>query len=307
MAWSTRVHYFQWSKADGLKDDLIVDRTHTQMWRFSPHAVSCHYFQKPRLARIDLIRVTDRQNRTIEARNIVIPGSTDWNQVIYKHGFFDEGITRLDVALRFEVSNKAYDECACVPTANRDVLAETAQLPLNPYSTLSKDLAAAYSKREETADVRFLIGDDSLPAHEWILRLRVPYFETLFTSGMRETETKEIKIDDAVVASFSHVLKFIYCAQLPADMKTEAANILPIAEKYGIDELKAACVESLREHLRPENVVATLIFADLHQCPDLRQHSVTKLAAWKDSVAKTDLDLLEPHPHLLLQALKGFW
>ena len=62
----------------------------------------------------------------------------------------------------------------------------------------------------------------------------MPYFQRLFASGMRESASNEIKIEDADADSFNHVLKFIYCAQLPDDLKETAGDILPIAEKYDI-------------------------------------------------------------------------
>ena len=271
------------------------------MWRFSRQAAECNAYTP---IKIELIRVTYLEGaRNFEGGNFEIAANRGWSPFFYYNGLFHDnrGNFQVDVEFRFK-SGRDIEPCECAPRPDRDTQSG-APPPPHPYSTLSEDLAALY-ERMVMPDVRFLFGNDSLPAHEWVLRARVPYFDRLFTSGMREAETKEIEVQDADIASFSHALKFIYCAQPPTDMKTEAANLLPIAEKYGIDQLKQICVGSLRENLRQENVVATLILADVHQCPELKQFCITKLAEWNGPEAETDLDLLDPYPHLMKETLK---
>jgi len=276
------------------------------MWRFSRTAAECNAYAP---IKIELIRVTYLEGaRNFEGRTFEIAANRGWSPFFYYSGLFhgNAGNFQVDVEFRFE-SGRDIQPCGCTPRPDRDAPAATPQPgtppPPHPYTTLSNDFEAMFGC-EETADVRFLIGDDSLLAHECVLRARVPYFDRLFTSGMREAETKEIKIEDADIASFTHALKFIYCAQPPTDMKTEAANLLPIAEKYGIDQLKQICVASLRENLRRENVLATLILADVYQCPELKQFCLTKLAEWNGPEAETDFDLLDPYPHLMKETLK---
>ena len=290
------------------------DRNHLLEWRFSDRTVEYRQFfphshPRPHSIKFDVIRFTDPKNGVSELRNVEIETdqAEQWFQVLAVFCRHKESF-HFDVRLRFDESFNQFDDCECAPRANRDALAATAQPGTAPpphlYTTLCNDYAALFGC-EETADVRFTFGDETLPAHECVLRCRVPYFERLFTSGMQEAETNVIVIQDAEKASFSHVLKFIYCAQLPTDMKTEAANLLPIANKYGIDELKQACAASLGENLRPENVVATLILADHHQCPDLRQRCVSQLTEWKDSVAEADFDSLKSYPDLLLEMYRN--
>ena len=65
------------------------------------------------------------------------------------------------------------------------------------------------------ADFLFVFGDKALLAHKWILQARVPYFQSMFSSGMVESIASRVEIKDADVESFKVVLKFIYSGRLP--------------------------------------------------------------------------------------------
>ena len=149
--------------------------------------------------------------------------------------------------------------------------------PWRSLLSLSSDLEKQFL-REETADVKFRLGDYVIPAHQWILAARVPYFKRLFASGMREAATKEITIEDFDAKPFGGMLRFIYCGKLPDD--SSADSILPLADKYGIPELKEVCTFALKKTLSKENAIKTLCLADLHQCPELRSYCISRLSEW---------------------------
>ena len=154
--------------------------------------------------------------------------------------------------------------------------------PSQSLLSLSADMEKLFFLREETADMKFLFGDDVVvPAHKWVLATRVPYFERLFASGMREATTHEIPIEDSEAKPFVGMLRFIYCGQLLDD--TPADSIIPLADKYGILELKEACALALTKILSKENAVKILYLADLHQCMKLRSFCITRLYEWNKS------------------------
>ena len=118
---------------------------------------------------------------------------------------------------------------------------------------------------------------------------------------MQEATTNRIPIDDTDRQTFQQMLKFIYCGQFPDDLETTADALLPVTEKYDIQELKDACASTLKTSLTKENVVQTLILADVYRCPDLVKHCIKHLVEWKAMMEKDALDPLKEYPHLLIE------
>merc|ERR1711962_922848 len=136
------------------------------------------------------------------------------------------------------------------------------------------------------------------------------------SSGLSEAKTGEIRIDDTDADSFKHFLRFIYCGKLPVELKEIADSLMPIADKYGLQELKDACEEALKNRLNNSNVIRTLIMAHLYCCSDLKkecckvlsyrnislQHESTyrfHVARHCQQFGKEDIELLMSHPGLL--------
>ena len=99
------------------------------------------------------------------------------------------------------------------------------------------------------------------------------------------------------------MLKFVYCGQFPDDLESTADALLPVAEKYDIQELKdfCACASTPRTGLTKEKVVQTLIFADVYRCPDLAKHCLKHWEEWRALMDKDALEPLKEYPHLLIE------
>jgi len=187
-------------------------------------------------------------------------------------------------------------ECECTPRSD----SSSTSSPSAMYATLSSDLAKQFGD-EATADVTFVVDDRLFPAHKWILQARLPYFQSMFSSQMLEATTNRVHIKDTDPTSFGHMLKFIYCGQLPDSFSSIASSLLPLADKYGVDQLKAACVTRLTGSLERANAVETLLLAEMYGCPELKEVCIRKLNRWKDGMEPAEFDPLKEHPSLLLE------
>jgi len=89
-------------------------------------------------------------------------------------------------------------------------------------------------------DVEFLIGDQSVAAHRFILSARSPVFVAMFKSGMAEDRTGQVRIDDDVdVNIFRIFLEFLYVGALKSfDGKEE---LFALADTYQVETLMALC------------------------------------------------------------------
>ena len=150
----------------------------------------------------------------------------------------------------------------------------------------------------ESSDVVFAVAGEDIPAHKVILATRLPYFKVLFASGMRESGTNRVVVDDIDALTFKAVLKFIYCGDFPEDVGTSAEVYLPIADKYGIPELKEEAARAMEQGITKENVVERVILAHLMQCPSLKNRCFLYLKTQPPLSAEA-LAPLKSHPDLM--------
>ena len=156
---------------------------------------------------------------------------------------------------------------------------------------------------EESSDVKIIIGREVIPAHKLILTARLPYFEKLFSSGMKEATTNEITFEDTDSETFKEFLRYVYCGKTLANFKDIADVMLPLAEKFGVQSLKNECMDALISCLKEDNLIDSLIVADLYQCSSLKNECKLLLAAAKKFMP---LEALLPYPQLLLEVTYVF-
>ena len=147
-------------------------------------------------------------------------------------------------------------------------------------------------------------------AHKAVLVARVPYFERLFASGMREAETNRIRVEDVDADSFRQFLLFVYAGKLPENVETKARVYLPLSEKYDVGILKQSCEETLERQLEKRNLVQTMVWADLYRCEKLKETCMKKYNVWRGEFEVEDLNSLQQYPQLMFEILsyrtKGF-
>jgi len=202
---------------------------------------------------------------------------------------------QFDVTFR-RASPAPKGRCSCRPRL------ESTPRATAMHALLSADLAKQFGD-EATSDVTFIVGDRLFPAHKWILQARVPYFKNMFSSQMLETKTSKVRVKDADSDTFRHMLRFVYCGELPSDMDSVAEHLLPLADKYGIEQLKVACEASLRRSLDRINAIVTLLVAEFYGCPKLKETCIEKLSDWKEVMDASEFGPLKDYPELLIAIL----
>uniref|UniRef100_A0A3B3U4E7 Kelch repeat and BTB domain containing 12 n=1 Tax=Poecilia latipinna TaxID=48699 RepID=A0A3B3U4E7_9TELE len=68
---------------------------------------------------------------------------------------------------------------------------------------------------EELTDVVLLAEGISFPCHKVVLSAFSPYFQAMFTCGLKETRGGEVPLRDTAAQSLELLLKFMYSAELP--------------------------------------------------------------------------------------------
>lgn len=63
----------------------------------------------------------------------------------------------------------------------------------------------------------------------------------MFTADLEEAKTKKCTIDAFDPETFAHMLRFIYNADIPKDLKGVAMMLFEAADYYDIENLKQVC------------------------------------------------------------------
>lgn len=124
-------------------------------------------------------------------------------------------------------------------------------------------------------DVHFSIASTEQPgspqnqqigAHKMWLSAISPVFGAMFTGHWKETST--VSITDASFNGFQAFLKYFYTDRFSINDET-VADVLNLANKYDVPELKLCCAAFLLEHVMAENVVDWLGLAVLFEIAEL--------------------------------------
>lgn len=117
----------------------------------------------------------------------------------------------------------------------------------------------------------------------------------MFNYRLKENLTNRVIIEDFRADVVKAMLKYIYTAYLPDDIKFIAIDLYIAAEKYFIESLKIKCREYIIENLSLDNVIQTYILAELYNDSMLRKQSlkyinenidkVTALTEWNEFMA----------------------
>lgn len=87
-------------------------------------------------------------------------------------------------------------------------------------------------------------------------------FAAMVEAGMTESETNSATIADIESETMLELLRFLYCGRV-TNLKLVQERLVIAANKYGIENLKNLCVDSLMESLDDANVFDVFEIASL--------------------------------------------
>ena len=170
--------------------------------------------------------------------------------------------------------------------------------------TLSQNMLDLFSE-SRNADITLVVGGEKVKAHKSILAARSTYFQNLFepNSNWKESRADEIVLDEDPVA-FKEALKFLYSGMPDENLERSAIEVLPIADKYCLDELKQFCLSAIQQNVSANDVITVLQLAENHHCVDLFHYCVPLLKANAKNLKKDCIDKLQTDPKLLFKLLQ---
>jgi hypothetical protein len=114
----------------------------------------------------------------------------------------------------------------------------------------------------------------------------------MFTSNMRESRSKEIRLPDLSKDVLLCILEFIYTGEVDIDSEL-AVEILAAANQYRLEHLKAITESTIQQAVDVENVVYLLQEAEMYGARILREYCWDFLLTHVKNVPSAELEKLD--------------
>ncbi|XP_014235423.1 speckle-type POZ protein-like [Trichogramma pretiosum] len=132
---------------------------------------------------------------------------------------------------------------------------------------------------EEFSDVKIITPDaNDIPAHKNILAAASPVFRAMFTHDMLENKNSSVKITDTTKNIVTEMLRYIYMGEIKNMNKDNTLELLEMADKYQIDNLKIKCGKILCANLSIENAIDTLVTAHKYTLKNVEDEAIKFIA-----------------------------
>lgn len=118
-------------------------------------------------------------------------------------------------------------------------------------------------------DVVLKVKDREFRAHQNVLRVRSPVFESMLNHDMKERNSGVIDIPDCEPAAFEQFLLYLYSAKVQTLDADNMLSLYYVADKYYADHLKQECREFIKESVSSRNVTDVIDVALNHGDADL--------------------------------------
>jgi len=147
-------------------------------------------------------------------------------------------------------------------------------------------------------------GEGSIRCHKTQLARMSRVFAAMFNHDLKENKTGTVEIDDFEMDTVQDFVEFVYTKKLE-NKAGYNTDLLEMANKYDVKELRIICGQELRRGLKDSNVIPLWIAAEACQAQALKLAAMEYLV--KNWSKKEDFcgyqDVIKNHPNLVTELL----
>jgi len=126
---------------------------------------------------------------------------------------------------------------------------------------------------KESSDVVIKCDDKEFYCHQSVLSARSPVLRAMFQTKMKEKETGSIDTEEYPSEVYKKMLFYMYSGIIP-DVDEWGKELLNIAEKYQLQQLKMSIGEKLVSTINDDNCVEYLALGDLFNLKEMKDAAV---------------------------------
>ncbi|XP_023318446.1 protein roadkill-like [Trichogramma pretiosum] len=142
---------------------------------------------------------------------------------------------------------------------------------------------------EEFSDIKLEIdNEEDIPAHKYILAVASPVFRAMFTHDMLENKNNSVQIIDTPRNILVEMLRYIYTGEIETTEPDTILQLLPVADKYQINNLKIKCGKILCANLSKKNAIDFLVASYKYNVKYLKEEVTNYVIADISSFINTE-------------------
>ncbi|XP_033754915.1 kelch-like protein 10 [Pecten maximus] len=152
---------------------------------------------------------------------------------------------------------------------------------ITTYIQLRKSWMAEFStklrqcyKDGTFSDVILKVEGQTFRCHKAILASVSPFFDTMFLSGMRETDADEIDLHGIKKSDFVKILNAIYLGEECVTV-TNVESLISMCSYFQLSRLQRQCERFLTSNVDPDNILGVLRLAELNSIDSLRKKALS--------------------------------
>ncbi|GJX77813.1 SKP1/BTB/POZ domain-containing protein [Tanacetum coccineum] len=120
-------------------------------------------------------------------------------------------------------------------------------------------------------DITILASNGSIGAHREVLEARSPVFDSMFIHDFKEKYFSSISIPDISLTVCQAFLEYLYSNNIQyQDFFIHRLDLLKVADKYDVIDMKDVCHESLIDDIDSKNMLERLQTAFMYRLPRLK-------------------------------------
>mmetsp|Transcript_14256 Transcript_14256/g.30862 ORF Transcript_14256/g.30862 Transcript_14256/m.30862 type:complete len:643 (-) Transcript_14256:15-1943(-) len=225
--------------------------------------------------------------------------------------FFPEGYDSLGLVLQFIEITRGADVIANDVTKRleliRDLLLEhihSQDRILSRYTpkaykpNLSRSLLKMFDESKYT-DIEIRCEGRVFKVHRMVLASRSVVFDTMFSSNLVESRENVVEVKEVDPDSLSAFLKFMYTDTIDHCHVSLASDLLVLANRYDVQDLRDMCTEVLANQLTIQNASSILSIADSTHAVELKRfalqfisENIKKIPNVSDDYSNLDANLM---------------
>lgn len=157
-----------------------------------------------------------------------------------------------------------------------------------------------------SSDVTIVVDGKEFPTHKNILAAHSIVFEAMFQCNMRESQTNRVEIDDIDGNIMEEFINYIYTGKIN-NLYEIVINLLVVADKYDMNDLRNTCEKTLSESFTFNNVLEIFDISDKFRLPKLREEVKKFIVTYSEVIGRTlEFEwMVRTNPHLAVELFQS--
>lgn len=158
---------------------------------------------------------------------------------------------------------------------------------------------------KELSDITVTAEGKNFYLHKCILRSSCDVFDVMLKNDMKEKNQNLVEIEDIKYDILQELFRFIYSGKVN-NIETIAGELLTAAEKYGVQDLKALCEETISTILSKDNVIDYLNLAIMNNSEKCKLNAIDLISLHLECLIENPEfeEFGKKHPEELFKILK---